>query len=160
MTVKERINSIISVFGVYDVERNIFVRAESEAYWAGLKILVDMFTEMQTECFVVTAVGYGLSKKEELFGSPDEESSTEIRRQRLLSSLSVDETAFTLDGVERFLNSLSDSHTITENPTQNKISVKLANNSRIERDPDKIISLIEAFLPAHLNADVEIVTDM
>lgn len=156
MTVKERMNYFLSRFGIYDVDRNIFVRAEADACSEGIAMAADCIYELMRECFVVTARDFGLEQKEGLFGSPDCYSTVEQRRERLLSSLSVDETAFTPSGVDRFIAGFCDSFTVTEDPSHNIINVTLVSNSRIQHDTQRYIDAVKEFLPAHLDVRVTV----
>ena len=158
MTPHDRINDMLLHFGVYDVEGNVFVRAETEACTEGISLAAESIYELMSECFVVTARDFGLEEKESLFGSPDCYSTLDQRRERLINSLSVDETAFTPEGINRFLGSFCDDFTVTEDPSHNIINVTLGSNSRIQHDTQRYIDAVKDFFPAHLDVRVTVQT--
>lgn len=100
MDIYSRIISIICNFKAYNKD-NVNLQSEMYAYSKGLEIISNRLMNVEKECFVSTAEDYGLTVKERYFDSITRASDVKSRREMLLSLLSVDETDFNLDGIDR-----------------------------------------------------------
>lgn len=146
-----RLKGIISVFNVYDVERDVFLQAELKAYSVGLAIIKNMLEEVERECFVVTACDYGLTEKEVMFGS-GKEGIPVNRRNMLIEALSSDRD-FTLEGMQKFLAGFPVGCRIVETPREHKVIIYVDNNSWYRENENYFKSSVKRFFPAHLNIE-------
>ena len=74
----------------------------------------------------------------------------------LLSLLSVDETDFNLDGMNKFMKQFPVSSKITEFATTNRILITFDKNDWIVSNFDFVKSCVEDFFPSHLNFQLQI----
>jgi IS1 family transposase len=154
MTVYDRMESIISAFALYDTETNKFLKGELKAFAVGLEYLWDMLKTMERECFVATARDYGLTEKEEIFGSPKSDRAVYDRRNMLISALSLSNSDFTLEGMNSYLNIFPTTHDIFETPSKNAVTVNFENNSWVRTNLEALKKAVEKFFPAHLDVTV------
>lgn len=155
MAVYERLMDIIARFGIYNVD-NTFLKGELSAYAAGIQTTKNLLLEMERECFVVSAQDYGILEKESLFGSFRTDNSVVNRRKMLLSALAVDETAFTLKGMNNFLDSFPTGHKIIEKYSENALTIVLDRNGWAVENMDYIETVIANFFPAHLEITINV----
>ncbi len=74
---------------LYDLSEGSRVRAEMEAYAAGLQPLTEQLLELQAEMMVSTAGGEGLEQYERLLPAWNADLTLPQRRQRVLSALGM-----------------------------------------------------------------------
>jgi hypothetical protein len=154
MTVIDRLKQIISLFEIYDVESNKYLRGELEAFALGIEILQNLLFGMERECFVATAVDYGLTEKEKIFGSPKSERAAYDRRNMIISALACNGNNFTLQGMNNYLNTFPSTHDIYETPTKNTITINFENNDWVRSNIAYITKSVTKFFPAHLDVVV------
>lgn len=150
MDIYSRIISIICNFKAYNKD-NVNLQSEMYAYSKGLEIISNRLMNVEKECFVSTAEDYGLTVKERYFDSITRASDVKSRREMLLSLLSVDETDFNLDGMNKFMKQFPVSSKITEFATTNRILITFDKNDWIVSNFDFVKSCVEDFFPSHLN---------
>ena len=76
--------------------------------------------------------------------------------EKTFSLLSVDETDFNLDGMNKFMKQFPVSSKITEFATTNRILITFDKNDWIVSNFDFVKSCVEDFFPSHLNILLQI----
>lgn len=79
---------LLAPLGIYRLGEGDKALAELTAYDAGLRLVRESLQEMEREAFLSTAVSWGLSRREQLFGTAREGGLPEERRRRLRQSFS------------------------------------------------------------------------
>lgn len=94
----------LSDTGVYDVE-SASLSNELSAYAFVINELNDLIYTMLNECFISTAVSYGLEYKERLIGNSRDDLSVEDRRKMLSLREVIDSNCFTVDKIKSAIES-------------------------------------------------------
>ncbi len=137
--------------GVYQADGSTLIDAELAAYAAGFRLVLDAYEQLQREMLVQTASDYGLVLREQLTGYSFSHLETPQRRQMLLGCLSVGPEDHTTAALERALDSVGITATITEHPAERAITVTVTDVSRLRQQTTYAVqSLAAPWMPAHL----------
>lgn len=150
MSILANLNKKLSGLEIYnldDPDSNIAL--ELEVYATELERLTEDTAQMLDECFVESASDYGLSNLEEIFGTARDDLSTESRRQMLLKRMSLNNNDFTLDGIQKALESFNLEYTISEYPSYNRLVIIADTNYTIAQK-EWIKAEVEKIIPSHL----------
>ena len=149
----EKMKKILTSSGVYKVSRGSNIENELKAYSAGLDILTQALSELERECFTDTACGYGLVRRELMQGAQRDDLPTETRRQMLICRNSLGESDFTNDGILKVLKILGIEGSVEENPTQNKMTLRVKTKGLKKGQRNWILSQVAQLFPAHLDVN-------
>lgn len=152
------INSMIdklSPLGIYNLSNDTLVYKELIMYSVALDEISSLLEELERECFVQTAVSYGLSNREKIWGFERDDLSVEKRKSIILNRLNIDENNFTLEAMENFLSVVNFNADIEENPTENQVLINNKNTSYSKAERAWIKEQLVNFFPAHLELIVD-----
>lgn len=148
-----KLKKIHSLSGVYKVTAGSNIENELKAYSAGLDILTQALEEFERECFVDTACSYGLERRELMSGAQRDDLPIDLRRQMLLCRSYFGESDFTLEGILKVFEILGIEGSVVENPTQNKMVLKVKTGGLKKGQRNWILSQVAQLLPAHLETE-------
>lgn len=89
--------------GIYSVSAENAIYAELKAYAAAIDIINGLINDLRRECFIQTAVDYGLTNVEALFGKTMDDLPIEQRRAMLINRLSITPSDYTMSDMDRIL---------------------------------------------------------
>lgn len=89
--------------GIYSVSAENAIYAELKAYAAVIDIMNGYIDDLKRECFIQTAVDYGLLNVESLFGKTMDDLPIEQRRTMLINRLSITPSDYTMSDMDRIL---------------------------------------------------------
>lgn len=135
--------------GLYTLGGSTAVDFELKAYAEGLNAAYTVLNELQKECFISTASGYGLTIRESDFGLSGSGKTIKQRRAALLALGSVTQSDFTKSDLESLLSALGLSLTLEEDTADQKLTAHFLTEPACGRDTAQ--KLLEKFLPAHLS---------
>ncbi len=136
--------------GLYSLESGGLVEAELLSYASVLEEIEQLLQTTAQEAFPITAQNYGLVAYETLLGQDRKELPVQDRRDMIVYALSTQPKDFDRQGISRALRSLGIETEITENPSQEQITVKITEFSGNIHDYDKLREDARAILPTHL----------
>ena len=148
------LNSMVSKLkplGLYNLDSDSLVYKEIYSYSYGLKIIEDLLDELERECFINTAIDYGLDNREKTFGYVDQGLSTESRRKFLICNNSVTRNDFTKADIEYLLRIYGIDSYIIEVPNDSTIHINVLSVTNSVLSKSEVLNRIQAYLPAHLN---------
>ncbi len=136
--------------GIYNTQNGSNISYELQAYALALDEHRNNIETVLKECFINTAGDYGIEIREKMIGSLRDRYPYIKRRDMLKKRSSFNDNDFTLESLERFIESLGvDEYEIAENPSGNNIAVRFE-GSYSDAEANWIIRQIKDFLPAHL----------
>lgn len=121
MTAYESIKNKLDTIGVYSIEQDGLINAETKAYAAGLQPLYDEAEELLKEGFIQTAESSGLEQLEFMTRSYLSGGSLEERRSRLIKRLSISPGEAGLQRLIMQAESMGLECSITEDVTMSKL---------------------------------------
>lgn len=150
MTSLNSLKQKLRPLGFYNLNDNSLISAELSAYSVALDSIESMLSEMEKERFIATATTYGLSMRELTFGVEQSEKPTESRRNMLLCRYSINPDDFNEECIIKIMENVGVHGYITKFPSQNTIYINCLKLDDTSADKNSIKSIIEEFLPAHL----------
>ena len=151
----ESMKKVLEPLNIYEIKKGNIVYAELCAYAQELDALNDELEIIQRELFVKTAKDYGISLKERLLGSIKNALAEESRKEILFNSFGITENDFAKSNMEKALISCGIKANILENPTENKIKVKVEEVLDSTVSTEKIQQDALEILPSHLEVVFE-----
>ncbi len=137
---------------LYNCNEDTAIYSELEVYSNAFENIIANADKLLKEMLVTTAEDYGLSLREEIWGLPRTELSTEERRTAISKRFCISYSDCTLEAMKSFLKSLGVQATITEVPIKNRIYIYVENGSTFSLPVRKYITeQAESFFPAHLD---------
>lgn len=151
MTSLENMVNHLKPLQLYNLAEGSAVCNELEVYAKALEESVLSADLLLKEIIVSTAEDYGLSKREELWGLPRTELTTEQRREAIKERFSIKYSECNLNAMKRLLTSLGVKATITETPNKYRVYIHADNGSLFSIPVRKYITeQAENYFPAHL----------
>lgn len=150
MTAVESMIKKMSALKIYDISEDSEIYRELCCYSVALDEHRQMLQEVLDECFIATAVDYGITNRESISGNVKSEYSIEKRREMLHLRSSIGDNDFTLQGFDRIMKCLGVSdYQITERYNFFEIYIHIKGDySKVERK--WIEKEINKILPAHI----------
>ena len=147
-------DQLMASLRIYTLDPNGPVGWELEAYRAGVGRLGEALDQLEEDLFVQTAGEGRIALWERLLDFPlrKNQPSMENRRRRIISSLSLDERSFTLEGIRTALLSAGMDAWVEEDFQQNRLII---HNQGLIGDFGTIQQVMDSAqkaLPAHLEA--------
>lgn len=135
---------------LYNLDGDNLVMAELTTYANELDRVYDELYELERECFIKTAISYGLSLRERNYTSPRVDVDINDRRNMLLYRLSITSNDFSKASIEKALNAAGIDGYIIEFPSERKIEVNVLDlfDNMVTDYESKVMA--EKFMPAHL----------
>lgn len=134
---------------LYSLNESSNVYFELCVYASELENINSSINELLRECFVQTAEGYGILNIESIYMSADLTADIATRRERILSRLKVNDTDYTVQGINDAIKSFgTDNFEILEYPSENKLVVNVY-DSLSDTQREFVKSEIEKIMPAH-----------
>ena len=152
MTYAEHIKMLLKPLGIYELEKGLSA-AEIEAAGEVFDGIDSISQTLDAESTAATAEGYGLEVYERILPNKPVFKSTQFRRDAICALLSVDETSFTAEALNRSLAGCGIPATVTETDEKYVVAVSFPGTKGI---PDEIAQLkrrIEDILPCHLGVE-------
>ena len=113
--------------GLYTDEPGSELYCEQKAFAEGLDMLFDKLEEMETELFIATAEGYGLSEREKLFGRVREDLTVSQRRELLSKKELMNFDVLTLEAFGRALESWGvTDYSFAESLTRARLTISIS----------------------------------
>ncbi len=141
--------------GVYSLTDNSNVCAELASYAQALDLVCGELEEMYRECFVNTALDYGLSRREQLISAVTSHGlSVEQRREILCERLAVTSNDFTLAALEKLLSTFGADFSITESPQEQRMVIDTGLSQYTSASVNLFVKNIGDFVPAHLEVEI------
>lgn len=137
--------------GFYNLNDTSLISAELSAYSVALDVIESMLAEMEKEYFIATAENYGLSMRERIFGTEQNEKSAESRRNMLLYRYAINSEDFNEGSIKKVMENVGINGYIIEVPDKNTIYINCLSLEDPSADKSYIKSMVEEFLPAHLD---------
>lgn len=153
MRALESMREKLKATGLYTIAKNSAVDCELQAYAVVLDTAQDTLAELERESFVATALEYGISMRETLFGITGS-GTAEERRAAILKLGAVTPNDFTRAAMVRILGIAGLQTEICENTAANRLYVNCLGNTD-EAARKKALKIANMFLPAHLNAELD-----
>lgn len=151
MTPLDNMIKHIKPLQLYNCNEGTVIYTELEIYSNALKNSIADADKLLKEMIVTTAEDYGLSLREEIWGLPRTELTTEERRTAISKRFCISYVDCTLSSMKNFLNSLGVKAVITEVPNKNRVYIYVENGSTFLIPVRKYITeQAESFFPAHL----------
>jgi hypothetical protein len=138
--------------GFYNLNKNSLIFAELSAYAAALDELFAKIDEVEKECFLGTATGFGLDNMERILGSPQKDLPVQARREMLIKRISITENNFTKLGIINSIIASGMRTEIEETPTEEKLHIKCTEILKPLQSNLQYIRSAMEFLPAHIEA--------
>lgn len=136
---------------LYNCSEDTAIYNELKVYSNALEDSIANADKLLKEMLVTTAEDYGLSLREEIWGLPRTELTTEERRTAISKRFCISYSDCTLEAMKSFLKSLGVQPIITEVPIKNRIYIYVENGSTFSLPVRKYITeQAESFFPAHL----------
>jgi len=142
--------SLMRPLGIYKLNGGSLIESELTSYAAGLDRLESALQELQTECFAVLAEGYGLSEMENAFNIWPKAEETIARRNLIMGYMSLSPSDCTMAAIKNQLLLHGIDAEITENPTDESLTITCVGYSGPFVDSNKLLLRIVDVLPAHL----------
>lgn len=101
MEIQNRLSAQLRPLRLYRLDSSTLVDAELAAYAAGIGFWEDTLDTLERELFVTTALDYGLSLREQLFGGSNPSLPLSDRREMLLYRGGITAADCTREGIER-----------------------------------------------------------
>ncbi len=124
------INSFIKILtplNIYNLNQSTNVYKELLVYANELDKLNFEMDTLLREGFVYTAESYGLSNIEKIYTAEDKTNTPELRREKIIGRLSINDSSFTLKDMKNSLLSLGvQEYKIIEYPSRNKIVIEIS----------------------------------
>jgi hypothetical protein len=153
MRALESMREKLKATGLYTIAENSAVDCELQAYAAALDTAQDALAELEHESFAATALEYGISMRETLFGITGS-GTAEERRAAVLKLGAVTPNDFSGAAMARILGITGLQTEICENTAANRLYVNCL-GSTDETARKKALKIANMFLPAHLNAELD-----
>lgn len=149
MMVYETMKTHMAPLKIYDDDAQV-LEYELRTYASEIERLYSWLDTMFHERFIETAEDIGLTVYEELFGPERDDESVENRRAMLKLRMNLGEGDFTPSGIQKALDSLGLSYTISEFPTLNRLNIT-ATTDYSEAQQALILREVTGIVPAHLD---------
>lgn len=144
----------LTPLGIYNLSDGTNIKNELAAYACALDVHRENIDKALRECFISTAIDYGIETREKVVGDIKSFYPLSKRREMLQIRKSFTEKDFTLSSIGRFINGLGVSdYNISENPANNVIGICIG-GSYSDSESRWIKKQIEEILPSHLDAFV------
>lgn len=153
MSSYEKLKRIHASSGVYKVIEGSNIANELRAYSAGLDLLADALSELESECFISTSQSYGIERRELMFGAVRVDLPVASRRNMLLKRSAFGEGDFTPEGIGKVLEFLGVQGEVREYPALNRVTIEVENKGLTKGQRNWIVSQISELFPAHLEVD-------
>lgn len=150
MNIIDSMKEKLSVFSIYDLDKqNSLVLAELNAYKKGLDLIKESLDELERECFLSTAQGFGLDLREKVFTSKKDDLTFDERREMLKYRYSITSNDFNKNSIEKALIATGIRCYIIENPSSQSIYINCLERFDTTLSQEEIQKSAEKFLPAH-----------
>lgn len=136
--------------GFYNLNDNTLINAELSAYAMVLDEISSYLSEIERERFISTAESYGLSMRELIFTTEQNEKIIQERRKILLYRTAITPNDFNKSSIKKAMEIGGITGYIIENPSQSTIYINCLELADSSSDKETIKSMVEEFLPAHL----------
>ncbi len=141
--------------GIYNLAQGAANDSEIRAFARGIDTVDNRLDVIIREAFIPTAIDFGLSSWEEIFGPPNLSTSSALRRELLIKRLRLSPRSFTKRSAEDILTSLGiDGFRIDENPSLFVVTIDLSDNDYSVTKRAWIRDQLDELLPAHLEIDL------
>lgn len=156
--IRNLLDSLMSSLRIYRMDPEGPVGWELAAYRAGIDPLTEAMEQLEGDLFVETAGDQRLAKWERLLGFPLRQNlpDAQNRRRRIISSLSLDEGSFTMEGILTALLAAGMDAWVEEDFANHRL---LVHNKGLIGDfgtIQQVIDSAKAVLPAHLEAEFDL----
>lgn len=152
MNIKSNIEQLLEPLNIYNLHEQNETSNEILTYSTPLQQLNNQIDELINEAFIQTANNYGLQLKEELlFLDINPNTSLDIRRNKILHALLTNPDNFTKNGIINSLKSTGFYSEITENYSEESITISQQNKDVKLNNITKIKNAALKILPAHLD---------
>lgn len=141
--------------GLYNLDEDSLVSEELEVYAKALDEVTNRLVDLERECFLQTAEGVGLSRKEQVLGRVRNDLPRETRAQMLLFRSAVSEADFSKGSVESALKAAGVHGEIFENPNDESLVVNCLEVLDETTTEENLATAVAEFLPAHLDWEMK-----
>lgn len=146
----DRLIGLLKPLEVYDLTNGAGA-AEIRALGGAMDGVGAITGETARECVAGTAESWGLSQYEELFPHIPAWSDTESRRRAIISLLTVNDSSFTLAGVNAAISGCGITARAAEAGTPETVIITFPDTRGEPDEYDRIKSIIESIVPCHLD---------
>lgn len=144
------IKQTLRPLGFYNLNENTLINAELSAYAMVLDEISLQLSEIERERFISTAESYGLSMRELIFTTEQNEKTTQERRAVLLYRTAITPNDFNESSIKRAMEIAGVTGYIIEDPSNSTVYINCLELADSSPDKETIKSMISEFLPAHL----------
>lgn len=152
MEIQNRLSAQLRPLRLYRLDGSSLVDAELAAYAAGIGFLEDTLDTLERELFVTTALDYGLSLREQLFGGINPSLPLSDRREMLLYRGGITAADCTREGIERAVAAAGVRCSIQENRPDGLLYINCIELLNSFAGQEAVQRAAQEFLPAHLDA--------
>ena len=152
MEIQNRLSAQLRPLRLYRLDGSTMVDAELAAYAAGIGLLEDTLDTLERELFVSTALDYGLSLREQLFGGNNPWLPLSDRREMLLYRGGITAADCTREGIERAVAAAGVRCSIQENRPDGILYINYMELLNSFAGQEAVKRAAQEFLPAHLEA--------
>lgn len=145
----------LAATGLYRLDEATLADAELKAYAAGLEPVYTLLDELERECFLPTATGWGLDLRERLFGLKRSALPAADRRRMLAYRGAVTANDFNSESIARAVTAAGMETTITEDIPGKRIYLNCRKILDETKPKAQLIAEATQFLPAHLEAQFD-----
>jgi hypothetical protein len=140
---------------IYRLRAGSLVRAELEAYSAGLDFISFRLDKIKREMFIKTACDKGLDMWEDLlWGQRYPALEVGTRRNMILAALSIRADGFSHESIETAILAVGVKAEIQEFPEEERLFIEATDYNSELKGYSNIFKRIEKVLPAHLIFDI------
>ena len=111
----------LSKTGLYQIEEGSMIYNELAAYAVGLDIIYSAVEELIRECFVQTAVDYGLTVRESILRKCNTDLTVDGRRNAITAAMSIGNIDNTVSALGKYPKIFNINGEFTEKISENKI---------------------------------------
>ena len=140
---------ILSPLRIYNLESGMGA-AEIGALGASLNEMCAVFEELERECFVQTAEGYGLVLTEKLLPMAPSSATAEERRAALAALTAVDDGCFTLSDINRQLKGCGVDAAARETEDKYLVEISFPGLRGVPVNIAELAARIDMLLPCHI----------
>lgn len=141
--------------GAYSLNVGDLVCKELWTYAQTFDDITREITDTIRECFVSTSLDKGLEAYERIVGAPRDDLPEPVRRSMVTALLNVNDNDFTLDGIQKFFDSLDFECVIYEDPQAFDLLIVPTGREYSKAEREYIRKRAADFLPCHLTFTIE-----
>ena len=157
--IQENIKKILEPLMIYDLTPNNKTDQEIKVYAISLQKINDKIDDILKEGIIQTAEKDGLKFKEELMlEKADDTESYEVRRNKIINLLKMDEKKFSKEDIKEYIRALGINCEIKEDIKNEKVTVK--SKEKIKTNLNIYKEKILKMMPVHLDIDIDIGNDL